>query len=55
MNFLRVNEIAKLLKISRPLPYQWIKSGKLKHYKIGKLILVDEEDLRQFLEAHKKN
>jgi excisionase family DNA binding protein len=46
-------EVSKELKVSRPLPYQWVKRGLIEYYKIGKTIRFRRSFLEKFLEEHR--
>lgn len=47
--FITVKETCSLLKISRQTVYEWMKSGKLKAVKAGRLVRIRREDLDSFL------
>jgi putative molybdopterin biosynthesis protein len=48
-NFYTVEEVSKKLKITKLSIYRYIKSGKLKAYRIGKNIRISEENLNKFI------
>lgn len=45
---LRIADIQKQLKVSRPTIYKWIKQG-LPVIKVGSLVFIDEKELDKFL------
>lgn len=45
----RVSEVAGMLNISRVAVRKWIKDGKLKARRVGKLWMIPESELRRFL------
>lgn len=45
---LRIADIQRQLKVSRPTIYKWIKQG-LPVVKVGGLIFVEEKELNKFL------
>jgi len=47
--FITVRETCSLLKVSRQTVYEWMKSGKLKAVKAGRLVRIRKEDLENFL------
>ena len=49
--FVTVREACALLKVSRQTVYEWMKSGKLKAVKAGRLVRIRTEDLESFLKA----
>ena len=56
-NYLTVKDVMKILRISRTTAYGLISSGRLKSYKVGRLVRVGETDLKNFIEGKpsKKN
>lgn len=44
-----VEELAKKLRVSNMTIYRYIKTGKLKAYKIGKEFRIDREEFNNFL------
>jgi excisionase family DNA binding protein len=50
-DYLTVENIIKILKISRTTAYSFIHSGQLKSYKIGRLVRIKSQDLERFVEA----
>ena len=55
--FLTVEEVAKILRITQATLRSWVKREQVPfpYMKIGKKILVDEDDLREYLLAAKKS
>ena len=48
--WLRPKDVSALLKVSKPLPYQWVKRGLIPHYKLAdKVIRFKKEDLEAFI------
>jgi len=52
--YLTVSEVMKILKVSRTAVNNWMKSGKLKYYKVGRLVRIKEEDLGKFIHGENK-
>lgn len=46
-----MNEVAKILKVSKRTIYDYIKSGELKVKKIGGKWIITEENLKKFIET----
>jgi len=46
-------ELAKKFKVTYLTVFRWIKSGKLKAFKVGKQYRVKQEDLESFIEQSK--
>lgn len=46
---LRPEEVAEILQVSRRTVVRWLKEGKLKGVRVGKLWRVRREDLEEFL------
>ena len=55
-NYLTVEEVSKLLRITQGTFRSWVSRGKVPFpiIKLGKKILVDEDDLKEFLMKVKK-
>jgi excisionase family DNA binding protein len=53
--FLTIKEISEDLKVSVSTVRRWVMEGKLKTYKLGKVIRISEEDLMEFIENNKTN
>lgn len=49
--YLTIEEVTKILKVSRTTVYNWMNSGKLKFYKVGRLVRIKSEDLKKFIES----
>lgn len=49
ITFYRINEIAQALQIDHQTVRAYIKRGKLKAHRIGRPLLVTEEDLKAFI------
>lgn len=49
--FYTAQEVANLLKVNIMTIYRYIKSGKLKAYKIGKEFRIDKKTLNSFLKV----
>ncbi len=48
--YLTVEDVMRILKVSRTTAYDIIHSGLLKSYKVGRLVRVTAEDLQRFIE-----
>ena len=51
--FFRAEELAEKLKVNIMTIYRYIKSGKLKAYKIGKEYRIDKTEFNRFLNSVK--
>ena len=49
--YLTIKEVTEILKVSRTTVYNWMTSGRLKFFKIGKLVRIKKEDLKKFIEG----
>lgn len=49
IKFYNIQETAKALKVTPQTIRAWIKQGKIKSQRIGRPILITEDNLRQFL------
>lgn len=49
--YLTVEEIMGILQVSRTTAYGFISSGRLKSYKVGRLVRIREIDLMRFIEG----
>jgi excisionase family DNA binding protein len=49
--YLTVREMMESLKVSRTTAYGYLSSGRLKFFKVGRLVRIRPEDLRQFVEG----
>lgn len=54
LQFLTVNEVAHLLKITRATVYRWIFRRILPHVKVGRFVRVDPRDLAEFLRLRRR-
>ncbi len=54
IDVLTVDEVAKLLKLSKITIYRLIKTGEIPAYKIGASWRVNREDLENYIESKKK-
>ncbi len=52
--YLTVKEVMEILKVSRTAVNNWMSSGKLKFYKVGRLVRVKEDDLEKFIQDQNK-
>ena len=48
-------EVADRLRVSEQTVLRWLRSGKLKGVKAGKLWRVEEEELEKFIKEERKN
>lgn len=46
---LTLKEVAQILKVHHLTVYEWVKAGKLRAYKLGRVYRVAEKDLEVFL------
>ena len=53
IGFFSVNEISKLLKLSRSSVLYYIKTKKLKATRVGKIYIISKEDFGEFLKEQK--
>jgi len=49
--YLSVYDMEKILQISRTTAYALIHSGRIKSYKVGRLVRIKAEDLQRFIES----
>lgn len=49
--YLTIKEVTVLMKVSRTTVYNWMNSGKLIFYKVGRLVRIKSEDLKKFIES----
>lgn len=54
-DFMTVKEVLKRLRITRPTLYEFIKSGALQKYKIGKRTLLRESDVARLIKTEEQN
>ena len=51
--FLKANEVARILNISRSLVYNLIQTGKIPHIRINQSVRVRQDDLNKFIEGNR--
>lgn len=51
--FYNIDDICKLLRVSKITVYRWLKARKLTGYKIGRAWLFKKSDIEKFLEESK--
>jgi len=49
--YLTVAEVMRTLKVSRTTAYGYIRTGRLRHFKVGHLVRIRACDLKQFIEG----
>ncbi len=54
IDVLTVDEVAKLLKLSKITIYRLIKTGEIPAYKVGASWRINKEDLENYIESKKK-
>lgn len=52
--FLKVEEVAEILKLNKMTIYRWIKKGKIKVSKMGRIIRISKSELERFLNESKE-
>ena len=52
--YLTIQDVMDILKVSRTSVNNWLKSGNLKYYKVGRLVRIKEEDLEKFIQDQNK-
>ena len=50
---LTINETCKVMKVSRATIYNWMTSGKLRAYKLGKGVRIKKTDLEKLMKEWK--
>jgi len=50
---LTINEVIKIAKVSRVTIYNWMTSGKLRAYKLGKGVRIKKTDLEKLMKEWK--
>lgn len=50
---LTVFDVAKRMNISERTVFRWIKTGKLKSVRVGRVVRVTPDDLNRFVQMHK--
>jgi excisionase family DNA binding protein len=51
VEYLTVRDIQKILKVSRATAYSYIRGGRLRVHRIGRLVRITPDDLRDFVEG----
>ncbi len=51
MELLSPQDLRRILKVSRATAYKIINSGRLKVYRVGRLVRIDPADLGQYLQG----
>jgi excisionase family DNA binding protein len=54
IKFYTIQETAQALSVTPQTIRAWIKQGRIKSQRIGRSILITEENLREFLQIQKK-
>lgn len=47
-------EVAERLRVKTTTVYDWCRKGKISHYSLGRLYLISEEGLEEFLSNHER-
>ena len=47
-----VPQVAEYLQISRSKMYDWVKRGKIPHFRIGRNVRIRESDLQAYIDAN---
>ena len=50
---LTVKELAELLNVAQSTIYAWVSAGEINYYQLGKAIRFDEDEIMEWLKAHK--
>jgi excisionase family DNA binding protein len=53
-DLLSINDVAAQLKLQPRTVLEWLRTGKLPGYKLGRVWRVDPEDVKKFLAQHKR-
>ncbi len=51
-NYLEIRDVMRILGVSRTTAYAYIHSGRLRSFKVGRLVRIREIDLKHFIEGH---
>lgn len=51
MEYLSIKELAELVGVHPNTVHNWINAGKLRAYKVGKLIRIKKEDFEDFIQV----
>ena len=54
INIIRPEELAKMLRLSKPRVYQLAEEGKIPSIRIGKSVRFLAEDVKLFIQAHRR-
>nr|WP_282580230.1 helix-turn-helix domain-containing protein [Natroniella sulfidigena] len=49
-----VKEVSEILQVHTKTIKRWLRDGKLKGVKMGKMWRVEQKDLKEFIESNKK-
>jgi excisionase family DNA binding protein len=49
--YLEVTDIMRILRVSKTTAYGYIRTGKLRVYRVGRLVRIKHADLEQFVEG----
>jgi len=49
--YLTPQDVMQALKISRTTAYGYLRSGRLRYFKVGKLVRIKADDLQRFVEG----
>jgi len=49
--YLTIQDVMRILHISRTTAYGYLSTGRLKFYKVGRLVRIKAEDLKRFIEG----
>lgn len=53
--YLTIQDVMRILQISRTTAYGYLSSGRLKYFKVGRLVRIKSSDLEQFVEQNPSN
>jgi len=53
--YLTIQDVMRILQISRTTAYGYLRSGRLKFFKVGRLVRIKPSDLKQFVEKNPSN
>ena len=48
--YLKVEDVMRILQVSRTTAYEIVHSGNLKSFKVGRLVRISAEELQRFIE-----
>lgn len=52
MNYLKLNELADYIKVSKSTAYKWCSSGQIPYIKTGKLLLFNKDAIDLWIEQY---